>query len=155
MRLSRRMASLSVAAALVLTLAYEAVPHARVPADDQESADPFGAACRIRVTGSRVTVYCHNPYPEPDRVSLHVECARWWDIDTDSSPVEAGPAQTVRLTGRCWKRSATCGSVTGGSAELSPAGGVGRGGCAGPGGWCRSRVGALSPAGGVSHRRER
>ncbi|MEU6473683.1 hypothetical protein ABZ927_31410 [Streptomyces massasporeus] len=103
MRLSRRTASVSLAVALVLTLAYEAVPHARVPADDRESADPFGAACRIRVTGSKVTAYCHNPYPEPDHVSLHVECARWWDIDTDSSPIEAGPAQTVRLTGRCWK----------------------------------------------------
>ncbi|SMQ15351.1 hypothetical protein SAMN06272771_1680 [Streptomyces sp. Ag82_O1-12] len=103
MRFSRRTASVSLAVALVLTLAYEAVPHARVPADERESADPFGAACRIRVTGSKVTAYCHNPYPEPDRVSLHVECARWWDIDTDSSPVEAGPTQTVRLTGRCWK----------------------------------------------------
>ncbi|MFF9026094.1 hypothetical protein [Streptomyces iakyrus] len=104
MRLSRRTASASLAAvALVLTLAYEAVPHARVPADEGEPADPFGAACRIRVTGSKVTAYCHNPYPETDRVSLHVECVRWWDIDTDSSPVEAGPAQTVRLTGRCWK----------------------------------------------------
>ncbi|MFJ4815064.1 hypothetical protein [Streptomyces sp. NPDC088801] len=109
MRLSLRTASVSLAVALVLTLAYEAVPHARVtadervPADERDSADPFGAACRIRVTGSKVTAHCHNPYPETDRVSLHVECARWWDIDTDSSPVEAGPAQTVRLTGRCWK----------------------------------------------------
>ncbi|MFE7902767.1 hypothetical protein ACFU3E_35780 [Streptomyces sp. NPDC057424] len=103
MRLSRRTASLSVAAALVLTLAYEAVPGARVPAGENASAEPFGAACRIRVTGSKVTAYCHNPYPVTDRVSLHVECARWWDIDTDSAPVAAGPAQTVRLTGRCWK----------------------------------------------------
>ncbi|MFF5978084.1 hypothetical protein ACFY78_04455 [Streptomyces olindensis] len=103
MRLSRRTASLSLAVALVMTLAHEAVPHARVPAGDQESAEPFGAACRVRVTGSTVTAHCHNPYPETDRVSLHVECAHWWDIDTDSSPVEAGPAQTVRLGGRCWK----------------------------------------------------
>ncbi|OXS32091.1 hypothetical protein [Streptomyces sp. XY006] len=104
MRLSRRTASLSLAAvALVVTLAYEAVPHARVPAGDEESAEPFGAACRIRVTSSTVTAYCHNPYPETDRVSLHVECARWWDLDTDSAPVATAPAQTVRLTGRCWK----------------------------------------------------
>ncbi|WP_338777068.1 hypothetical protein [Streptomyces sp. DG1A-41] len=102
MRLSRRTASLSLAVTLVMPLAYEAVPHARVPADEK-AAEPFGAECRTRVTGSRVTAYCHNPYPEADRVSLHIECARWWDIDTDSSPVEAGPAQTVRLTGRCWK----------------------------------------------------
>ncbi|MGC5035922.1 hypothetical protein ACPXCS_29620 [Streptomyces sp. DT190] len=103
MRLSRRTASLSLAVALVLIPAYEAVSHARVPAGDQKPAEPFGAACRIRVTGSTVTAYCHNPYPEPDRVSLHVECARWWDIDTDSAPVATAPAQTVRLTGRCWK----------------------------------------------------
>ncbi|MEU3853190.1 hypothetical protein [Streptomyces sp. NPDC029554] len=103
MRLSRRTASLSLAVALVMTPAYEAVPRARVPAGEQERADPFGAACRIRVTGSTVTAHCHNPYPETDRVSLHVECARWWDLDTDSTPVAAAPAQTVRLTGRCWK----------------------------------------------------
>ncbi|MFB6845478.1 hypothetical protein ACFCXS_11550 [Streptomyces sp. NPDC056373] len=106
MRLSRRTASVSLAVVLLLTLAYEAVPHARVPAGERASPDPFGAACRIRVTGSKVLVYCHNPYPETDRVSLHVECARWWDIDTDSAPIEAGPAQTVRLTGRCWKEVA-------------------------------------------------
>ncbi|MFD8153629.1 hypothetical protein ACFV28_23140 [Streptomyces sp. NPDC059720] len=109
MRLSRRTASLSLAAALVLTLAHEAVPrtqtaapHARVP-DARDETGPFGAACRVRVTGPEVTAYCHNPYPETDRVSLHVECVRWWDIDTDSAPVAAGPAQTVRLKGRCWK----------------------------------------------------
>ncbi len=50
-----------------------------------------------------MTAYCHNPYPAVDRVSLHVECARWWDVDGDSSPVAVGPAQTVRLDGRCWK----------------------------------------------------
>ncbi|WP_432118831.1 hypothetical protein [Streptomyces sp. bgisy032] len=103
MRLSRRTASLSLAVALAMTPASAALPHARLPADERPSADPFGAACRIRVTGSRVTAFCHNPYPEIDRVSLHVECARWWDLDTDSAPVEARPAQTVRLTGRCWK----------------------------------------------------
>ncbi|MEG8280083.1 hypothetical protein [Streptomyces sp. AHA2] len=122
MRLSRRTASLSLAAALVVTPAYDAVPrtheaapharvpdgrhgtapHARVP-DGRHDTGPFGAACRVRVTGSEVTAYCHNPYPETDRVSLHVECVRWWDIDTDGAPVAAGPAQTVRLKGRCWK----------------------------------------------------
>jgi hypothetical protein len=40
---------------------------------------------------------------DTDRVALHIECARWWDIDTDGTPVDAGPATTVRLTGRCWK----------------------------------------------------
>ncbi|MFH9015530.1 hypothetical protein ACH4C6_29680 [Streptomyces sp. NPDC017943] len=109
MRLSRRTASLSLAVALVVSLAYEAVPrtHDGTPpahaARTRPEAGPFGAACRVRVTGSEVTAYCHNPYPETDRVSLHVECVRWWDIDTDSAPVAAGPAQTVRLKGRCWK----------------------------------------------------
>jgi hypothetical protein len=65
--------------------------------------DPFGASCRSRIFGSQVVGYCFNPYADPDRVRLHIECARWWDIDSDSAPVEAGPAQTVRLTGRCWK----------------------------------------------------
>nr|WP_255956137.1 hypothetical protein [Streptomyces sp. ODS25] len=63
----------------------------------------FGADCRTRTQGSQAVAYCHNPYPEPDRVRLHIECARWWDIDSDGPPVEAGPAMTVRLTGRCWK----------------------------------------------------
>lgn len=50
-----------------------------------------------------MTTYCHNPYPQTDGVSLHVECARWWDIDTDGVRVDTGPAMTVRLTGRCWE----------------------------------------------------
>lgn len=103
MRLSRSLASTTVAVALLLLVSYEAIPHARVHVAETELEEPFGAACRIRITGSHVTAYCHNPYPEIDRVSLHVECARWWDLDSDSSPVNAGPAQTVRLTGRCWK----------------------------------------------------
>ncbi|MFE5895441.1 hypothetical protein ACWCQZ_09925 [Streptomyces sp. NPDC002285] len=107
MRFSRRLASTTVAVALVVPLSYEAMAHAhaRVHAAKAEAEpwEPFGAACRVSVTGSQVTAYCHNPYPETDRVSLHVECARWWDIDSDGSPVDAEPAQTVRLTGRCWK----------------------------------------------------
>ncbi|MFJ2258076.1 hypothetical protein ACIOKD_06950 [Streptomyces sp. NPDC087844] len=74
-------------------------PHARVPAEKR----PFGAACRTVVDGSHVTAYCRNPYPEPDHVGLHIECDRWWDLDADGTRVEAGPAQNVRLTGRCWK----------------------------------------------------
>ncbi|MEU2388273.1 hypothetical protein ABZ606_27040 [Streptomyces sp. NPDC012461] len=103
-----RLASATLAAALVLALPHQAMPHPRVPLERATAGtpladDPFGAACRIRVDGSRVTAYCHNPYPVTDRVSLHVECVRWWDLDADSRPVAAGPAQTVRLTGRCWK----------------------------------------------------
>ncbi|MER5444024.1 hypothetical protein ABT065_00115 [Streptomyces sp. NPDC002764] len=101
MRLSRSLASVTAAVALVMSLPYEAVPHARVPRP--ASADPFGAECHTRVTGSHVTAYCHNPYPQTDRVSLHIECDQWWDIDSDGTPVDADPAMTVRLTGRCWE----------------------------------------------------
>ncbi|MFI6010786.1 hypothetical protein ACIBAG_18540 [Streptomyces sp. NPDC051243] len=103
MRLSRRLASTTVTVACVLPLPYAAMAHARVPAAEAEPQHPFGAECRVRITGSQVTVYCHNPYPETDRVSLHVECARWWDLDSDGSSVDAEPAQTVRMTARCWK----------------------------------------------------
>jgi hypothetical protein len=105
--LSRRLASTTVAVALVLPVACAAIAHARVHSAvavaEAEPEEPFGAVCRIRVTGSRVTAYCHNPYPQTDSVSLHVECARWWDLDSDGSPADAEPAQTVRLTARCWK----------------------------------------------------
>ncbi|MGV9693704.1 hypothetical protein ACWDUX_31910 [Streptomyces sp. NPDC003444] len=63
----------------------------------------FGASCRTDVEGSRVTAHCQNPYPRTDRVRLHVECAQWWDVDTDSAPVDVGPADYAQLTGRCWK----------------------------------------------------
>ncbi|MFF8035316.1 MULTISPECIES: hypothetical protein [unclassified Streptomyces] len=102
MRLSRlsRLAPATAAVVLVLTLPYEAVAHVRPATADP--GDPFGAACWIRVEGSEVTAFCHNPYPDIDRVGLHVECVHWWDLDSDGSRVAAGPAQTVRLTGRCW-----------------------------------------------------
>ncbi|MFI1167783.1 hypothetical protein ACH4UM_30355 [Streptomyces sp. NPDC020801] len=103
MRLSRSLASATVAVALVLSLPYEAMPHARVRAGRPTASEPFGATCRTSVSGSHVTAYCHNPYPETDRVGLHVECARWWDLDSDGSPVDVGPAQTVRMSGRCWE----------------------------------------------------
>ncbi|GAA2427588.1 hypothetical protein GCM10010388_13880 [Streptomyces mauvecolor] len=64
---------------------------------------PFGAACRTSVQGSHVIAYCHNPYPDADLVRLHTDCANWWDLDADTSPVEVGPGQTVRLDDRCWK----------------------------------------------------
>ncbi|MEV0176406.1 hypothetical protein AB0I00_35500 [Streptomyces sp. NPDC050803] len=100
MRLPRSLAPATVAVALVLTLPYEATPHARGEAHE---AEPFGAECRTNVQGSHVIAYCHNPHADVDRVRLHIECDRWWDLDTDSSPVDTGPAATVRLTGRCWK----------------------------------------------------
>ncbi|MBE8473277.1 hypothetical protein [Streptomyces justiciae] len=99
MRLSRSLAPIAVAAVLLMSLPHEASPHAR----EDKAPDLFGAACYSKITGSHVTAYCHNPYPDVDRVRLHIECDRWWDVDSDSAPVEAGPAQTVRLDGRCWK----------------------------------------------------
>jgi hypothetical protein len=66
----------------------------------------FQASCRTAVSGSHTTVYCHNPYPVTDRIRLHVECARWWDVDADSAAYALGPAGYVRLTDRCWKEIA-------------------------------------------------
>ncbi|MFI9805529.1 hypothetical protein ACIHEJ_14360 [Streptomyces sp. NPDC052301] len=103
MRLSRSLAPVTLAVALVLSLPYDAMPHARVSDGSPAVPNPFGAACRTTVHGSHVTAYCHNPYVDTDRVRLHIECARWWDIDTDSAPADTEPAMTVRLTGRCWK----------------------------------------------------
>ncbi|CBG74127.1 conserved hypothetical protein [Streptomyces scabiei 87.22] len=97
MRVFRSIAPAVLALALALL---PALPSAARPAD---RPDPFGAACRSTVTGSRVTAHCYNPYASVDRVRLHIECARWWDIDSDSAAVAAGPAQNVRLAGRCWK----------------------------------------------------
>ncbi|MGV9555775.1 hypothetical protein [Streptomyces sp. NPDC003401] len=106
MRLFRSVAPLTVAVFFVLPLPAHALSHARVAARPVTTAAPedlFGAECRTTVEGSEVTVHCHNPYAVVDRVRLHVECARWWDLDTDGAPADAGPAVTVRLTGRCWK----------------------------------------------------
>ncbi|WP_328482731.1 hypothetical protein OHS71_31600 [Streptomyces sp. NBC_00377] len=106
MRLSRSLAPVTVAVCLVLSLPYDAMPHARVaarPAIAAPAEEPFGAECRTEVRGSRVVAYCHNPYADTDRVRLHIECDRWWDLDTDGTPADVGPARTVRLTGRCWK----------------------------------------------------
>ncbi|MFI6643486.1 hypothetical protein [Streptomyces sp. NPDC050504] len=66
-------------------------------------ADPSGAACRTTIEGSRTVAYCHNPYPYADLVRMHTECARWWDVDADTAPVEVAPAQTVRIADRCWR----------------------------------------------------
>ncbi|WP_405897103.1 hypothetical protein OG242_05730 [Streptomyces sp. NBC_00727] len=71
------------------------------------SPEPAGSECRTSVDGSRVVAYCHNPYPTADRVQLHTECARWWDVDADSKPVTVRPGSTVRLADRCWKEVAS------------------------------------------------
>ncbi|MFB6634518.1 hypothetical protein ACFCWY_31950 [Streptomyces sp. NPDC056362] len=75
-------------------------PPATAAAGDPEN---FGASCRTVVEGSRVTAHCSNPYPRTDRIRLHVECDRWWDVDSDSAPVEVEPADYAQVTGRCWK----------------------------------------------------
>ncbi|MCT7352251.1 hypothetical protein N4P33_08695 [Streptomyces sp. 15-116A] len=108
-----RLASATVAVAVALALPYEAMAHTRVhpertTTDDtgsegEDTDDLFGASCWIRIDGPDVTAYCQNPYPAVDLVSLHVECAQWWDLDSDSRAVAAEPAQTVELTGRCWQ----------------------------------------------------
>ena len=111
MRLSHRFAPAFLSLALVTVLPYDAMPphgkrtasHAREDAGKSADPAPFGSECRVLVTGAHVVAYCHNPYPDTDHVSLHIECAQWWDIDTDTAPAEAGPAMTVRLTGRCWE----------------------------------------------------
>lgn len=68
-----------------------------------EKPPSYEADCGAVVDGSRAIAYCHNPYPVTDRVRLHVECERWWDVDADSAPVEIDPAGYARLTERCWK----------------------------------------------------
>ncbi|MDX2677482.1 hypothetical protein [Streptomyces soliscabiei] len=99
MRLFRFLAPVTAVVAIALCAPHEASSHARV----QAKPEPFGAECRTGIDGSHVVAYCHNPYADTDRVSLHIECDRWWDLDTDGAPVDAEPAMTVRLTGRCWK----------------------------------------------------
>ncbi|MFJ9036611.1 hypothetical protein ACIRF8_08465 [Streptomyces sp. NPDC102406] len=112
MRLPRRIAPALTALTLLVALPCDA---ASQPAADRAPArvgdaerDPFGAGCRVRVAGgTAASAVCHNPYPAVDEVALHIECDPWWDIDTDTAPVEVGPAETVRLEGRCWKNVRT------------------------------------------------
>ncbi|WP_173263326.1 hypothetical protein [Streptomyces pacificus] len=85
------------------TLVWPAAPTAAVSEPYRPEPRPFGAACSVYVEGSRATAHCHNPYLDTDRVQLHVECARWWDVDADSAPVNIGPTGRATLTERCWK----------------------------------------------------
>ncbi|MCX5383243.1 hypothetical protein [Streptomyces sp. NBC_00083] len=93
---------------LLVTAAGLAAPSVVRAATAPEAApvpapEPFGAACRTSVQGSHAVAYCHNPYPDVDRVRLHTDCAMWWDLDADAAPVDVFPGQTVRLIDRCWK----------------------------------------------------
>ncbi|MGW6569476.1 hypothetical protein [Streptomyces sp. NPDC054975] len=110
MRVShRRAAALASAAALLAGLCVAAevraapAPTDETPAPVARDDEEFGASCRTVVDGSHVSAYCQNPYPTTDRVRLHVECDRWWDVDTDSAPVDVGPTAYAQLSGRCWK----------------------------------------------------
>ncbi|MCS0603171.1 hypothetical protein NX794_18420 [Streptomyces sp. LP11] len=103
MRLFRSLAPVTAAVALVLCLPYDAMSHPRAGDGKPPARNLFGAACRTSVQDSHVVAYCHNPYVDTDRVRLHIECARWWDLDTDTAPQDAVAAMTVRLTGRCWQ----------------------------------------------------
>ncbi|MET8182311.1 hypothetical protein [Streptomyces sp. NPDC005336] len=97
MRTTRRVAS------AVLIVAMAGLVIAASSSVAQERPRHREAACSTRVRGSHATASCFNPYPRADRVQLHVECARWWDPDMDTRPVEVGPAQHVQLAERCWK----------------------------------------------------
>ncbi|MFI5632307.1 hypothetical protein ACIA8E_23610 [Streptomyces sp. NPDC051664] len=99
-------ASVAVAA-LVVPLAISGLGWPGASAPTAPVPDPHGADCRTSVQGSWVVAYCHNPYPTNDRVQLHTECDRWWDIDADGIPVDVAPGQTVRLDDRCWKEIAS------------------------------------------------
>ncbi|MFE4540119.1 hypothetical protein ACFRKB_34490 [Streptomyces scopuliridis] len=103
--LRRRTSALTTAALLTTGLAVSltGVPSAGAAASRGDPDDRFHASCRTAIVGSRATASCHNPYPQTDRIRLHVECARWWDIDADSAPVDVGPAGYAELTDRCWK----------------------------------------------------
>lgn len=102
----RAVALAALLAAVPVSLAVPSVVRAATaPEEPARPAppEPFGAECRTSVLGSHVIAYCHNPYPDTDRVRLHTQCVRWWDIAADAAPVAVAPAQTVRLTDRCWK----------------------------------------------------
>ncbi|MFJ6564966.1 hypothetical protein ACIQMV_35000, partial [Streptomyces sp. NPDC091412] len=74
--------------------------HARGCAGPPAAPEPSGAGRRATVSGSQVTAYCRNPCPGTDRVGPHIECDRWWNLDSDASPVAGRPARAVRTTGR-------------------------------------------------------
>ncbi|MFF5896714.1 hypothetical protein ACFY8O_12390 [Streptomyces argenteolus] len=110
MRSTRRrtwalLAAAAVVAGILAPVAVSAAGRAGSGASAPLAPDPepSGSECRTSVEGSRVTAYCHNPYPTTDVVRLHTECARWWDVDADSSAVAVQPGRTVKLEDRCWK----------------------------------------------------
>ncbi|GHF30391.1 MULTISPECIES: hypothetical protein [Streptomyces] len=78
---------------------------AAVPAAPRRIAragQPLEAECSARVDGSRAVADCFNANATPDRVQLHVQCARWWDPGMDTATVTVEPARHVSLAQRCW-----------------------------------------------------
>ncbi|PWI43584.1 hypothetical protein [Streptomyces sp. ICBB 8177] len=75
----------------------------RAPAHTPAVPAPALPQCFTAVRGSEVVADCQNPDPDTAHVELHIACRRWWDPATDTAPTAVGPAQTVTLTGRCWK----------------------------------------------------
>lgn len=97
----------TAAVVLLISLPYLAACAPAQGATADKKRERFGAECRIEIDRDLVSATCHNPYPTVDRVALHIECAKWWDIDTDSRPKAVYPAETLRMDGRCWKNVRT------------------------------------------------
>ena len=93
-RLSRSLAPVTVAVALVPSPAVRRASPPRRAWRRPAAAGPrpLGAACRTRRhTAPGRPPTATTPTPTPTGVRLHIECDRWWDLDTDGAPVEAGP----------------------------------------------------------------
>lgn len=105
LRTKWRNASVLAAAMVLLCAIPIAALQFREEKQDRRPSPPpsYEARCSTVVQGSAVTAYCHNPFPAADRVRLHVECDRWWDVDADTAPVLLRSAEYGELTGRCWK----------------------------------------------------
>lgn len=107
----RRTTALMAAAVIALGLTASSEVRGTRPTESGPVGAPSGslsgdrsqASCSTRIHGSHVVASCHNPYPEGDRLRLHIECARWWDVDADSAPADISPAGHLQLSGRCWK----------------------------------------------------
>ncbi|MET9498990.1 hypothetical protein [Streptomyces sp. NPDC006552] len=102
-RTAPALAALALLLALPCDAASDTARNRGYPHASENRRELFGSGCRVLVHGTRASATCTNPYPAVDRIALHVECDPWWDIDTDTAPAEVGPAETVRLDGRCWK----------------------------------------------------
>lgn len=99
-RFRRTAAVLLAAWAVAGSGAAAAVPVA--PHRSVRAGQPLEAECSARIDGSRAVADCFNANATPDRVQLHVQCARWWDPGMDTATVTVEPARHVSLAQRCW-----------------------------------------------------